>query len=103
MLPSVGKSLGFLPDSSTVSMEWGSHLSSYLTGSPRCTAGCTRDRTGASVIGEYGASTQANRPSVMATQSGLGYAERRTWPEGYSPGHLMEMWDVSRGLGRIRR
>lgn len=45
-----------------------------------CTAGCTRDRTGISVIGGDGASPQTNGPSVMATQSRLGYAERRTWP-----------------------
>lgn len=50
-----------------------------------CTAGCTRDRTGARVIRDYRASTQANGPSIMATQSRLGYAERRTWPKGHPP------------------
>lgn len=49
------------------------------------TATCTRDRSGARVIGDHGDSTQASRPIFVATQSGLGYAERRTWPKGHPP------------------
>lgn len=36
-------------------------------------------------MGGCGASTQASRPPFMATQSGLRYTERGTWPEGHPP------------------
>lgn len=49
------------------------------------TAGCTEDRAGAEVMGDCGSSTQANRPPFVATQSGLGYTERGTWPKGHPP------------------
>lgn len=49
------------------------------------TVGCTKYRAGAGVVGGCGASTQASRPPFMATQSGLGYTERGTWPKGHPP------------------
>lgn len=49
------------------------------------TAGHARDRAAAEVIGGCGPGTQAARPPLMATQSGLGYTERRTWPKRRPP------------------
>lgn len=49
------------------------------------TAGRARDRAAAEVIGGCGPGTQAARPPLVATQSGLGYTERRTWPKRRPP------------------